>query len=100
LDELGEADETMQHDLKGRVIIITGADSGVGKATAIHLARLGGTVILACCSPARGLQALNEVRCAAESSRVEMMQVDISFQYSIRQFVADFRRRYEHLHGP
>jgi NAD(P)-dependent dehydrogenase (short-subunit alcohol dehydrogenase family) len=98
LDDSGKVDKTMQYDLKGRVIIITAADSGVGKATAIRLARLGGTVLLACCSKTGGLQALDEVRCAAESSRVEMMQVDISFQYSIRRFVADFKQRYDHLH--
>lgn len=88
----------MQYNLRNKIIIITGGNSGIGKAAAIELAKLGATIVLACRSTERGVQALDEVQCAAKSSKVEMMQVDMSFQYSIRQFVADFKRRYEYLH--
>lgn len=88
----------MDYHLSDKTIIITGANSGIGKAAAIQLARLGATVVLACRSKESGLQALDEVRCTAESSRVELMQVDMSLQDSIRQFVFDFERRYDSLH--
>lgn len=88
----------MAYDLKDKVIIITGANSGIGKAASIQLAKLGATVVMACRSRERGALAMNEVRYSAKSTKVEMMQVDMSFQYSIRQFVAEFQRRYEHLH--
>lgn len=87
----------MQYDLKDKVIIITGANSGIGKAASIQLARLDATVILACRSNERGAEALEEVRHAANSTNVELMQVDMSSQTSIREFVAEFNKRYDHL---
>ena len=88
----------MRYDLNNKVIIITGANSGIGKAAAIQLAKLGATVVLACRSLERGAQALDEVRQAANSSKVEMMQMDLSSQASIREFVDAFKQRYEYLH--
>jgi NAD(P)-dependent dehydrogenase (short-subunit alcohol dehydrogenase family) len=88
----------MPYSLKDKVIIITGANSGIGKAAAIQLAKLGATVVMACRSKERGTQALDEVRFVAESSKVSMMQVDLSSQTSIRGFVDAFKQRYEYLH--
>ncbi len=87
----------MQYDLKAKVIIITGANSGIGKAASIQLAKLGATVIMACRSEERGSQALDEVRPAAESSKVSVMHVDMSSQKSIHQFVFGFKERYKRL---
>lgn len=70
----------MQYDLKAKVIIITGANSGIGKVASIQLAKLGATVIMARRSEERGSQALDEVRHAAESSKVSVMPVDMSSQ--------------------
>ena len=87
----------MQYNLHNKTIIVTGANSGIGKAAAIQLAKLGAAVVMACRSKERGLQALDEVRHASQSSKVAMMQVDLSSQSSIRQFVAEFEKRHEHL---
>lgn len=52
----------MNYNLEGKVIIVTGANSGIGKAASIHLARLGAHVVMMCRSRERGEQALQEVR--------------------------------------
>jgi NAD(P)-dependent dehydrogenase (short-subunit alcohol dehydrogenase family) len=88
----------MQYNLQDKTILITGGNSGIGKAASVQLAKLGATVVMACRSRERSAQVLAEVRHAAESTKVEMMEVDISLQHSIRQFAANFKRRYEHLH--
>ena len=87
----------MSKKIDEKVIIITGANSGIGKAAAIQLARLGSTVILACRSIERGNQALKDVREAAGSSKVDLMQLDLSSQASIRHFAAEFMQRYARL---
>ncbi len=90
-------EKNMAYTLDQKTIIITGANSGIGKAASIQLARLGATVVMACRSAQRGAQALEDVRKAAASDRVEMMQVDLSSQASIRQFAAAYQQRHPRL---
>jgi NAD(P)-dependent dehydrogenase (short-subunit alcohol dehydrogenase family) len=87
----------MTYNLDSKTIIITGANSGIGKAAAIQLVNLGATVILACRSKERGAQALEEIRQVTNSQRAELMQVDMSSQVSIRQFVEAFESQHPHL---
>jgi Dehydrogenases with different specificities (related to short-chain alcohol dehydrogenases) len=82
----------MQYDLKNKVII-TDVNSGIGKAASIQLAKLGATVVMPCRSGQRGLQAVDEVRSTAQSSRVGLMQGDMSLQRSIREVAGEFHRR-------
>ena len=85
------------NNLTDKTIIITGANSGIGKAAAIQLARLGATVSMACRSAERGGQALDDVRKAANSERVELLRVDMASQASVRQFAAEFSSRHPRL---
>ncbi len=87
----------MDYNLKDKVIVITGANSGIGKAAAIQLAQCGATVVMACRSMERGTQAVNEVRKAANSQQVELLQMDLSSQKSIRMFVSEFKLRHKRL---
>ncbi len=87
----------MKYDLTDKTIIVTGANSGIGKAAAIQLAALGANVILACRSAERGAKALKDIQSAAQSNQVELMQVDMASQTSIRQFVEAFKLRHQRL---
>ena len=84
-------------NLTDKTIIITGANSGIGKAAAIQLAKLGATIVMACRSAERGARALAEVREAANSQRVELLRVDMASQASVRQFAAEFSSRHKRL---
>jgi len=85
------------YNLTDKIIIVTGANSGIGKAASIQLAQTGAVVIMACRNAERGAQALEDVRKAADSSRVALMLVDMSSQASIRQFVEQFKAQYQRL---
>src|SRR5688572_9065587 len=87
----------MPYNLQDKTIIITGGNSGIGKAAAIQLASLGASVVLACRSKERGEEAAEEVRRATNTLDIEPMQVDMSSQKSIRQFAIEFNRRYARL---
>ncbi len=84
-------------ELADRVWIVTGANSGIGKATAVGLARLGGTVVLACRSAERGATAREEILRSTGNERTSVMIVDLRSQASIRSFVDDFRRTHNRL---
>jgi NAD(P)-dependent dehydrogenase (short-subunit alcohol dehydrogenase family) len=87
----------MPYNLSGKTILITGANSGIGKAAAIQLARLGATIIMACRSPERGAQALEEVCRLSNNDRVELMQVDMASQEAIRRFAEEFQTKHDRL---
>ena len=77
--------------LDGRTCLVTGANSGLGKAIAIRLAARGAHVIMACRS---GIpEAGQDVRAASGSDKVEMMQVDLSDFDSMTAFCDQLRDR-------
>jgi NAD(P)-dependent dehydrogenase (short-subunit alcohol dehydrogenase family) len=80
-----------------KVCLITGANSGIGKAAAIQIARKGYHVIIACRSQSRGEAALKEIRDTSNSSSVELMIVDMSLQASIRNMANLFLEKYDTL---
>lgn len=82
--------------LKGAVVVITGASSGIGEATAIAFARKGARVELG----ARRLEKLNAVaeRCrAAGSPDVTVRLLDVGNRASARAFIAATLRDHERL---
>lgn len=82
--------------MKGRTVLVTGANSGMGKATVASLADMGAKVIMLCRSETRGKQALDEVM--QESGRdVSLMLCDLGSMDSIRDFVVRFRLEYDRL---
>ncbi len=87
----------MATNLENKTIIVTGANSGIGKAAAIQLAKTGATVLMACRSAERGAQAYDEVKIASKSEKLELMQVDMASQASIRKFVQTFKNQHQHL---
>jgi NAD(P)-dependent dehydrogenase (short-subunit alcohol dehydrogenase family) len=78
--------------------VITGANRGIGKQTAIALARLGHTVIMACRNVDAAALACSEVKAASGNDDVFVMELDISSSKSIRSFVQAYSERFKELH--
>jgi len=77
--------------LDGRTCLVTGANSGLGKAIAVRLAKRGAHVIMACRS---GIpEAGEDVRAASGSGSVEMIEVDLSDFDSMMAFCDELRDR-------
>ncbi len=87
----------MTYNLSGKTMIITGANSGIGKAAAARLASLGAQVVMACRSMERGQKALEDVRQTAGSETVSLMQLDLASQASIHRFASAFLEQYPRL---
>lgn len=80
----------MNYELKNKTIIITGANSGIGKAASIQLAGMGANVVMFCRSKERGEQALQDVLSAVRGGSVELILVDMALQKSVRNAVKEF----------
>jgi NAD(P)-dependent dehydrogenase (short-subunit alcohol dehydrogenase family) len=85
-------------DIQNRVFLITGGTSGVGKAIALGLARLGAKIVIISRSHERGQEALNEIAEATGNDKGDFMVADLSLQSSIRKASEEFKRKYDHLH--
>jgi NAD(P)-dependent dehydrogenase (short-subunit alcohol dehydrogenase family) len=84
--------------MKDKIVLITGGNSGIGKATATGLAKLGATVIIACRSKERGMQAVEEIKKASNNPNVDLLMMDLASQKSVREAVNEFKKRYKNLH--
>ncbi len=78
-------------DLAGKVCLVTGATSGIGRAAARALARLGATVRLLCRSRELGETARDELRAETRSREIHLDVVDVSSLGSVRTFVERLR---------
>lgn len=86
-------------DLSGRTFLVTGSNTGIGRATAADLARRGGRVYVACRSPDKGQAAAVAIGAEAGSDAVEFIRLDLADLASVRTCAADFLSRDEPLHG-
>jgi NAD(P)-dependent dehydrogenase (short-subunit alcohol dehydrogenase family) len=84
--------KAIEADLSGRVAVVTGANSGIGKEIARGLARLGATVILACRSVERGEAAAAEIRRELPEAALEVRPLDVVDFGSVERFAAGLDR--------
>ncbi len=84
-------------DMTGRVCVITGASSGIGKATALGLARMGATVLMHGHDRRRSEAALQEVRQKSGNPSIELLLADLSTRAGVQQLASELLRQ-ERLH--
>ena len=86
-------------DMKGKVVVITGATSGIGKETALGLAKLGATIAFTTRDDWRGETTRQDtVRLSGGNQNIEPYPCDLSSFESIRAFAAAFRAKHDRLH--
>src|SRR4029077_9485686 len=88
----------MMVDMTGKTCLITGGNSGIGKATALGLARMGATVVIVSRDKERGEVALADIIAKSGNRNVELMLGDMSSQDSVRRLATAFKARHEMLH--
>lgn len=94
-------------DLRGKTVIVTGANTGIGRETSCFLAEMGAHVIMACRSKARAEDAIKQILSQAaaggkqiDPAQLEFMQLDVSSLQSVGDFVAAFQGNpRHHTHG-
>src|SRR5215831_12242304 len=83
--------------MTGKTCLVTGANSGIGKETALGLARMGARVVLVCRNQQKGEQALADIKRQTGSSRLDLLIADMSSFESVRALAAQVRQRYPRL---
>jgi NAD(P)-dependent dehydrogenase (short-subunit alcohol dehydrogenase family) len=84
-------------DMRGKTVLITGGNSGIGRHTAIELARMGARVVFTSRNLRKGDVARAEIREAANTKLVDFMELDLASFVSIEKFAKQFLAKYDRL---
>ena len=83
--------------MKGKTVLVTGGNSGIGKAAATALVKSGAEVIIACRSAERGDRAVREISELTGSKLIKTMLLDLADLENVRKFAAQFNKQYNCL---
>lgn len=92
------SDAALPHaNMHGKVCLVTGANCGIGKATALALARMGATVVMVCRDASRGQAALAAIKASSNNDAVFLLLADLSVQQQVRRLAAEFQQKFDRL---
>jgi NAD(P)-dependent dehydrogenase (short-subunit alcohol dehydrogenase family) len=83
--------------MKGKIVLITGATSGLGKITARECAMLGATVVFTTRDTGKGEQTKHELIQATNNKNIDVLYCDLASFVSIRTCCSEFLEKYDHL---
>lgn len=84
--------------MNGRTVLVTGSTDGIGKATALGLARMGARVLLHGRDPEKGRKVREEIARTTGSHQLDLFTEDLSSQKRVRKLAAEVMERHERLH--
>lgn len=84
-------------NMNGKVVLVTGATSGIGLVAARELAGMGATVVLAGRNPQKVDAALQAIRTRFPAAQVEGLLADLSVQAQVRRLAEEFKARHDRL---
>jgi NAD(P)-dependent dehydrogenase (short-subunit alcohol dehydrogenase family) len=84
--------------MQGKVCLITGGTNGLGKSTALLLAKMGATVVIVGRDALKTAQVIEELRVASGNNNVHSLIADLSAQADVRRLANEFKAQYPQLH--
>jgi NAD(P)-dependent dehydrogenase (short-subunit alcohol dehydrogenase family) len=87
-----------EYMMQGKICMVTGANSGMGKVVAQGLAREGATVVMVCRDLRKGQKAQNEIKLTTGNTAIDLLIADLSSQRAVRRLVQEFKQRNSSLH--
>ena len=83
--------------MKNKIVLITGATSGIGKETAIGLAKLGATIVFTTRDNLKGKKTRNDLIAATSNENIDMLKCDLASFESIKKCCKEFTSKYDSL---
>ena len=87
----------MATNMQGKTILISGATNGIGKESALELAKMGAQIVIIGRNKARTDETLREIQSASGNKDVHALIADLSSMADVRRVAADFKKQYSRL---
>lgn len=87
----------MNSSMEDKIILITGANSGIGKSTALALAAMGGELILVTRQAGSGAEARREIQEQTSSDKIHQYTCDLASLAQVRSLAADLHRDFDRI---
>jgi len=84
--------------MNGRVCLITGATSGIGKETALALAKMGAAIVFTARDIKKGEAVRDQFKALSKNEMIDVLECDLSSLQNVRDCCDRFRRKYDRLH--
>ncbi|KAI8997816.1 hypothetical protein BDB01DRAFT_772580 [Pilobolus umbonatus] len=85
-------------DLTGKLAIITGSNSGIGRVCALEMARKGCAIILACRNKDRAEPTVEKIKKETGNPNIHFMELDLLSLDSVTRFAKEFKKKHSQLH--
>jgi len=85
-------------NMQGKVCLVTGSSSGIGKVTARELAKMDATVVIVCRNRVKGEAVQAEIKEASGNAQVDLIVADLSELSEVRRVASEFKQSYTQLH--
>jgi NAD(P)-dependent dehydrogenase (short-subunit alcohol dehydrogenase family) len=83
--------------MKNKIVMVTGANSGIGRVTASELAKMGATVVMVCRNEEKGRAVMDDINAEIGMERVHLLLADFSRHSSIKEMAQQFRSKFDRL---
>ncbi len=83
--------------MKDKIVIISGANTGMGKVTALELAKKGAHVVMVCRNKTNGQIAQDEIIQLSGNKNVDLLIADLSIQQSVKELGETINQNYPHV---
>lgn len=83
--------------MKEKIVMVTGANSGIGKATSLALAKMGATVVMVARNQEKAEAARSEIIRESRNNSVDLLLADLSSLESVRHLAEEFHKKYSGL---
>ncbi|MBD3191133.1 MAG: SDR family NAD(P)-dependent oxidoreductase [Candidatus Heimdallarchaeota archaeon] len=83
--------------MNGKICMVTGANSGIGKATALGMAKMNAEVILVCRGKEKGEIAIEEIKKQSGNDSLDLLVADLALMTSVKKLVMNFKEQYDQL---
>ncbi len=83
--------------MHGKIVLITGGTSGIGRETAVGLAKMGAHIVVTGRDQQRGETGVADIKARSGNQNIDLMLADFASFAEIRQFASDFQAQYDRL---